>query len=68
MMDSNMPSDTTELRLQDRTILIVDDDREVQESIDQALQAEGALCRFVEMAIQQYASVKPIPRSWLCWT
>lgn len=43
MMDSNMPSDTTELRLQDRTILIVDDDREVQESIDQALQAEGAL-------------------------
>jgi DNA-binding response OmpR family regulator len=38
-----MSPDTAELRLQDRTILIVDDDREVQESIDQALQAEGAL-------------------------
>lgn len=32
-----------ELRLKDTTVLIVDDDREVLESIDQALQAEGAL-------------------------
>lgn len=32
-----------ELRLKDIKILIVDDDREVLESIDQALQAEGAL-------------------------
>ena len=32
-----------ELRLKDRTVLIVDDDREVLEAIDQALQAEGAL-------------------------
>jgi len=42
-MASNITPDTTELRLEDRTVLIVDDDREVQESIDQALQAEGAL-------------------------
>ena len=51
-MDSNMISDafdtpqtpnSSDLRLEDRKILIVDDDREVQESIDQALQAEGAL-------------------------
>ena len=33
----------TEQRLQDRKILIVDDDPEVLEAIDQALQAEGAL-------------------------
>ena len=33
----------TELRLKDTTVLIVDDDREVVESIDQALQAEGSL-------------------------
>ena len=33
----------TELRLRDITVLIVDDDREVLEAIDQALQAEGAL-------------------------
>jgi len=32
-----------ELRLKDRTVLIVDDDREVLEAIDQAMQAEGAL-------------------------
>jgi len=32
-----------ELRLKDMTVLIVDDDREVLEAIDQALQAEGAL-------------------------
>jgi len=32
-----------ELRLEGATVLIVDDDREVLESIDQALQAEGAL-------------------------
>ena len=32
-----------ELRLKDIKILIVDDDREVLESIDQALQAEGAM-------------------------
>ena len=32
----------TELRLKDRRILIVDDDREVLDSIDQALRAEGA--------------------------
>lgn len=33
----------TELRLKDQTVLIVDDDREVLEAIDQAMQAEGAL-------------------------
>lgn len=32
-----------ELRLKDQTVLIVDDDREVLEAIDQAMQAEGAL-------------------------
>ena len=32
-----------ELRLKDKKILIVDDDREVLASIDQAMQAEGAL-------------------------
>jgi len=32
-----------DLRLRDKKILIVDDDPEVQESIDQALQAEGVL-------------------------
>jgi DNA-binding response OmpR family regulator len=35
--------DTTDLRLKDVKVLIVDDDPEVMESIDQALQAEGAL-------------------------
>lgn len=34
-----------ELRLKDREILIVDDDRDVLDSIDQALQAEGAQTR-----------------------
>jgi DNA-binding response OmpR family regulator len=34
---------TTEWRLRDKKILIVDDDQEVLSSIDQALQAEGAL-------------------------
>ncbi len=39
-----MVDDTSDdLRLEDKKILIVDDDREVQDSIDQALQAEGAL-------------------------
>jgi len=33
----------TEPRLKDRKILIVDDDREVLDSIDQAMQIEGAL-------------------------
>ena len=33
----------TEIRLKDRKILIVDDDPEVLESINQALQVEGAL-------------------------
>lgn len=37
---SNLES---ELRLRDRKVLIVDDDPEVMASIDQALQAEGAL-------------------------
>ena len=32
-----------EMRLKDRKVLIVDDDPEVRASIDQALQAEGAL-------------------------
>jgi len=34
---------SAEMRLKERKILIVDDDPEVQASIDQALQAEGAL-------------------------
>lgn len=34
---------STDMRLQDKTILIVDDDPEVLESINQALQIEGAL-------------------------
>jgi len=34
-----------DLRLKDKKILIVDDDREVLSSIDQALQAEGALTK-----------------------
>lgn len=38
-----MVDQSAELRLRDRKILIVDDDPEVLESIDQALQAEGAL-------------------------
>jgi DNA-binding response OmpR family regulator len=38
-----MAEPTTETRLKDRKILIVDDDAEVLASIDQALQAEGAL-------------------------
>ena len=41
MMSEQMTE--AELRLKDRTVLIVDDDREVLEAIDQALQAEGAL-------------------------
>lgn len=36
-------SEITEQRLLDRKVLIVDDDSEVLASIDQALQAEGAL-------------------------
>lgn len=35
--------DDIELRLKDTTVLIVDDDGEVLDSIDQAFQAEGAL-------------------------
>lgn len=38
-----MIEETTDLRLKEARILIVDDDREVMESIDQALQAEGAV-------------------------
>jgi DNA-binding response OmpR family regulator len=38
-----MVDPSTELRLRDKKILIVDDDPEVLSSIDQALQAEGAL-------------------------
>ncbi len=38
-----MVEQTTEERLKDRKILIVDDDPEVLSAIDQALQAEGAL-------------------------
>lgn len=38
-----MVEQETEQRLLDRKILIVDDDPEVLEAIDQALQAEGAL-------------------------
>ena len=37
-----MINQITELRLKDKKILVVDDDREVLASIDQALQAEGA--------------------------
>ena len=37
------PLTEEELRLKDLTVLIVDDDREVLEAIDQALQTEGAL-------------------------
>ncbi len=40
-----MSDETDELRLKDRKILVVDDDNEVLESINQALQAEGALTR-----------------------
>src|SRR4051812_25378006 len=40
---SPMPEQATDLRLKDKKILIVDDDPEVLESINQALQAEGAL-------------------------
>ncbi len=35
--------ETTEQRLKDRKILIVDDDRDVLDSIDRALHAEGAI-------------------------
>ena len=38
-----MISESTTARLKDRKVLIVDDDYEVLESMDQALQAEGAL-------------------------
>ena len=38
-----MLEQSTEWRLRDKKILIVDDDQEVLSSIDQALQAEGAL-------------------------
>ena len=34
---------STEMRLMDKTVLVVDDDPEVLESINQALQIEGAL-------------------------
>ena len=37
-----MVEQTTEERLKDRRILIVDDDPEVLSAIDQALQAEGS--------------------------
>ncbi len=40
-----MIDQTAELRLKDKKILIVDDDREVLDSMDLALQAEGALTR-----------------------
>ncbi|MEX0776079.1 MAG: response regulator [Phycisphaeraceae bacterium] len=38
-----MVDQDTEMRLRDRKVLVVDDDPEVMSSIDQALQAEGAL-------------------------
>lgn len=38
-----MIDQTTEMRLKDKKVLIVDDDAEVLESINQALQLEGAL-------------------------
>jgi DNA-binding response OmpR family regulator len=41
--DGAMLDQDAELRLKDKKILIVDDDPEVLESIDQALQAEGVL-------------------------
>ena len=47
-MQPTDPLVDTELRLKDSTILIVDDDREVLEAIDQALQAEGALTQTCE--------------------
>ena len=40
-----MMEETTDLRLKDVRILIVDDDAEVLESMDQALKAEGAVTR-----------------------
>lgn len=40
-----MMEETTDLRLKDVRILIVDDDSEVLESMDQALKAEGAATR-----------------------
>lgn len=38
-----MTESDQEMRLRDKKVLIVDDDPEVMASIDQALQAEGAL-------------------------
>lgn len=40
-----MIEETIELRLKDKRVLIVDDDRDVLDSIDRALQAEGAKTR-----------------------
>ena len=42
-VDNPMVDQDAEMRLRDKKILIVDDDPEVQASIDQALQSEGAL-------------------------
>lgn len=42
-MDATMVDQSAELRLRDKKVLIVDDDPEVLESIDQAMQVEGAL-------------------------
>jgi len=39
----NMVESTEELRLENKKILIVDDDSEIRSAIDHALQAEGAL-------------------------
>jgi len=43
MTTDPLPTETEELRLDGRKILIVDDDQEVRSAIDNALQAEGAL-------------------------
>jgi len=43
MSDVPIVEEQEEMRLEGRKILIVDDDAEVRASIDQALQAEGAL-------------------------
>jgi len=51
-----------EMRLKDRRILVVDDDREVQEAIAQALQSEGAealRCGDGNMAVRLCESEKP---------
>lgn len=57
-----MIEETTELRLKDKRILIVDDDRDVLDSIDRALQSEGAVtqtCSDGNSAVWMCESSKP---------